>query len=1800
MPTDQNRKGLKDATGRINDKANRSRSGSTTGPRSKSSSAKAVQKTKLDFVVSLDKIEFNFDFETHGRGLISEKVIQLAEEKLAEWKTQAEADAEPTVLEEIRKVVVSNKKDAVDFLLRNPSHVLVSEFLDVIDGSQQLMTDLIDAVNTYTFGDFQSGLLAAAQGIKEAQEATAKSNNVINELKTKLVDQEATQKLLAEQKAQFDQLKLELDQLKSKPNPIINIQPDVNTFQNPINNVPINNPNLLQPNQNQSGYVTPNSGVWNNQFDNTATQVNGDVSSLFQAIQQLTNNVNRMNGFQQQLAGQVYSNNPKPKEPEKKPKINGVRPPRFNVSEHRSLRLFSMNEFSRWAIDQGLTERWSTLWFCQTFSGKEDLDTVFLLAKDENGYPRFDKMSDLVEQIITDLCVNEETEKELRRIYNNFKWNSKRTIEQNFKWICEQRRLGWPNENADEALLLVKELYKQELPQGNGLCGTVYNEINYGAKWDDCSTNYKCQKLLRELQSRFFKDPNSSYYLSNSNKPTNSHSATEKMDISNIEAEVQNIGKDYYKNPDDEVPKHTSNNSKFPPQKPTKNINSIEEKECANPKCSTRFKPRFSHFYCCTSKCARDMPQRQRKKELNLIEKAMNGVHAQPDQDNVSSEFFITPAHVYKSGSSIPIVIHDALFDTGAGPTLVTTATLNFLKMSHLIKHAPPSSEFKAGDKRAMEGYIGTIEFEIALEDTTCYITDPFKMIFEVFQDLNHKFIIGRNSMLSGIRKFEVIPILKTVLFNPSLKKTATWNKKLAKRLLLTGAVNNLSESKKKSESDLLRQPVDPNVGELFAEPNAGLVDIETIPESESPAPAPRINNFKFQQKYSDSDTVLLNVPMTKFNKSNFNRYSRVLDMACNNFMEVTEQESTLEEILTAGGLDGLIDKNDISSVDAKIITTNKGDLKVGSSISAKMEAKFKSFVNDYTGQIFDTTSLGKTKQTCHPEIKPDAKPFSAIPKYMPLNPFMQSEAKKLVDKMCKLGVITETTETANSTIFIVQKSSGKWRLICDLRKYNERCQDFVVHLPSPYELINRIAQFKLFSYVDFPEAYFNVPLSEDSIKNHPIVASVSGCQNNYKYLRMAQGLKVASSNFVSILNTIYATIMTWCFNYLDDSVLCSDDDEEAHFKRIKEFISITEKAGLKLSLPKCVFFTKNLTFLNYTITNGSWGISENQRNTINALNCDNLTKDRRESIAAFLNYFNRFHTGVSYAARKIRDIKTSEDSVKSILENVKKRLVDSPALKVVNFKEEIHIFTDASKYDCSGVILQKTKNGYEMVSCFSKKFPANMVDKDIYTKELWALQQIARSYRYLFIGNHKKIFHCDSRAVLAAKNSKAPSLNVLFSDIKLTFGNVEFKYVESKKNAADMFTRRQINNIEMRKLVNPQINNVNSITRPRKRVSRPLFEKIMKTHRDAQCCNGPKLLKTYRDIGFKFLKLTDVMDVLSECDLCKQVENHVRPRPAVPGITLTREKTCSDVVYIDHKSIITKSREATITDLNIENDPNFEPDSDKMTSILTFFEPISGLTWFYPVSNYSTDTVKAGIRTYFMLNGITKNIISDNAKTFTALKDWLKVKWDSSLHTTSAYHPNANLAERAHRNFEAALKIFNPEEEVMKYNFMDWQDKLTQVCITHNSLKSIKYHEAPFETFKNRTQKDIEPLLFYQTGKEQNMLLQRFENKVAAQANSKGKRVLPIFKKGQRVKLMVPGKQVEYGIITATKDDCYKPSVRLSINGARAFSFSKNHIGIPKNGVAVEDTELFPVVESENEEVSPDERPVIDLVDEL
>ena len=842
------------------------------------------------------------------------------------------------------------------------------------------------------------------------------------------------------------------------------------------------------------------------------------------------------------------------------------------------------------------------------------------------------------------------------------------------------------------------------------------------------------------------------------------------------------------------------------------------------------------------------------------------------------------------------------------------------------------------------------------------------------------------------------------------------------------------------------------------------------------------------------------------------------------------------------------------------------------------MCSRFIKFVNQFKGKVFDHTSLGKTKHVCHPEMKPGVSASPTVPKYMPLNPFMQSEAKVLVQKMVDLGVLEECNEPANSTIFIVQKSSGKWRLICDLKDFNKKIVDYVVHLPSPFELINKICTFKMFSYLDFSDAYFQIPLSEDCMKNNPIVASVSGLQYNYKYLRMAQGLKIATSWFIGILNQIYAKINEWVVNYLDDSVLGSEDNEELHFSRVVEFINITDEAGLRIALPKSVFFAKDLCFLNYSLTNGAWSLSDNQRKTINSLNSDNMTKQKRESLAAFINHFNRFHTGVSFAARKIRDPNTSPDAIKSILENIKKSLIESPALKSVNFVDPLYIYTDASKFDCAGVILQRGKNGVQLVTCFSKKFPDAVVNKPVHERELWGLQQLTLTYKYLLIGRHKKVFLNDNKIVLAAEKSKAPSLRCLFDTIKSMFSNVEFRYVSTDKNASDCFTRidKMMNNM----LADPASDDSNV------EISETLKTKILKIHVNAGCCAPKRILSTFQGFGVR-LKAKEVEEILAKCTICNSIENFHRPRRAAPGITIPKEATSQCCIFIDHKTVLTKDRILKIRENS--SDPDYVPVSNE-SSCLTVFEPVSSAVWIYPVKDYSSESVKKALRVYFVINGPSKNVVADNAASFTSLKSWLKTNFDSNLHHTSVYHPSSNLSERAHREFEKTLKKYNQSSKT--FNFSGWEDTLANACIAMNSLKHENWKVSPYEVFKNRIQCDVEPVKFYPVGMERKLVNEKFVEKVRNIVKSRLKTVLPVFQKGEKIKVDIPGQLVRYGIVTSTRDHWAKTSVLVKFENQRPVGVHKNNICISRNASATTAPEISPTTEE-----LPPESPIIEEI---
>ena len=131
-------------------------------------------------------------------------------------------------------------------------------------------------------------------------------------------------------------------------------------------------------------------------------------------------------------------------------------------------------------------------------------------------------------------------------------------------------------------------------------------------------------------------------------------------------------------------------------------------------------------------------------------------------------EAHITPIHIYKETSNIPIIVHDALYDTGASISICTLELLKKLKLDNLIKSTKEAPVYGA-DKKPMAGCVGSLTLNIAIEDTLKRYTDTFYQKIIVFEQLNHDMVIGRDAMKSGIRWTATWPALDIILINPTM-----------------------------------------------------------------------------------------------------------------------------------------------------------------------------------------------------------------------------------------------------------------------------------------------------------------------------------------------------------------------------------------------------------------------------------------------------------------------------------------------------------------------------------------------------------------------------------------------------------------------------------------------------------------------------------------------------------------------------------------------------------------------------------------------------------------------------------------------------------------------------------------------------------------------------------------------------------------------------------------------------------------------------------------------------------------------
>lgn len=191
------------------------------------------------------------------------------------------------------------------------------------------------------------------------------------------------------------------------------------------------------------------------------------------------------------------------------------------------------------------------------------------------------------------------------------------------------------------------------------------------------------------------------------------------------------------------------------------------------------------------------------------------------------------------------------------------------------------------------------------------------------------------------------------------------------------------------------------------------------------------------------------------------------------------------------------------------------------------------------------------------------------------LRKFLEKGIIELIDEDLKIQFITN--------IFLREKSDGSFRTILNLKELNSYVQKTHFKMDTLKTSLKLITHNCFFAKVDLKDAFFSVPVSEDSKR----FLRFSFYNTLYEFQCMPQGYSDAPRVFTKITKPLIARLRSLGFInsiYIDDILLISDNKTDLE-ENISHTLSIFDRAGFTINTDKSVLVeSQTIEFLGFFI----------------------------------------------------------------------------------------------------------------------------------------------------------------------------------------------------------------------------------------------------------------------------------------------------------------------------------------------------------------------------------------------------------------------------------------------------------------------------------------------------------------------------------------------------------------------------------------------------------------------------------------
>ena len=339
-------------------------------------------------------------------------------------------------------------------------------------------------------------------------------------------------------------------------------------------------------------------------------------------------------------------------------------------------------------------------------------------------------------------------------------------------------------------------------------------------------------------------------------------------------------------------------------------------------------------------------------------------------------------------------------------------------------------------------------------------------------------------------------------------------------------------------------------------------------------------------------------------------------------------------------------------------------------------------------------TGLGRLKDSYCIKLKQGAQPFAlSAPRRIPIP--LLPKVKQELDRMTKLGVITEVTEPTEwcAGMVIVPKPNGQVRICVDLTKLNVNiCRERHI-LPSVETLLAQLGGAKHFSKLDANSGFWQIEMDPESSKLTTFITPFG----RFKFNRLPFGITSAPEHFQRRMNQILAG-MEGIVCLIDD-ILVYGRTQDEHDQRLLAVLKKIQDAGLTLNKDKCEFNTTSIKFLGQVVDSEGVKADPAKIRAILELKPPTNVKELRH-LLGMANQLSKFSPNLAQETKPLRDLLSKKNQwtwgnpqeiaftkLKQLLSSDQILALYNPALKTI-------VSADASAYGLGAVLRQCQSNG--------------------------------------------------------------------------------------------------------------------------------------------------------------------------------------------------------------------------------------------------------------------------------------------------------------------------------------------------------------------------------------------------------------------------------------------------------------------------------------------------------------------------